>query len=191
METHENTVNTEHITTETVAQSVPEHHGAANIFDTILFSNVINVLIVMLFLTWLVRRFNLLAFLVNRRNEILETIHNVKEERRIKENILEKTKLNVKNSDKEVEKIQEEGKEVAETLSRRILRNAELEADDMQKKAQLSIENESRMAKNHIMRTITNSAFAVAEQHIKDTIDEYRHRKYIDDFINKLDNLKV
>jgi len=90
-----------------------------------------------------------------------------------------------------VEKIQEEGKEVADSLSRRILRNAELEADDMQKKAQLSIENESRMAKNHIMRTITNSAFAVAEQHIKDTIDEYRHRKYIDDFINKLDNLKV
>ncbi|NLF82908.1 MAG: ATP synthase F0 subunit B, partial [Candidatus Gastranaerophilales bacterium] len=161
------------------------------IYDTILFSNVINVLIVILFLTWLVRRFNLLAFLGNRRNEILETIHNVKEERRIKENVLEKTKLNVKNSDKEVEKIQEEGKEVAETLSRRILRNAELEADDMQKKAQLSIENESRMAKNHIMRTITNSAFAVAEQHIKDTIDEYRHRKYIDDFINKLDNLKV
>ena len=191
METHENTVNTEHITTETVALSAPEHHGAAGIYDTILFSNVINVLIVILFLTWLVRRFNLLAFLVNRRNEILETIHNVKEERRIKENILEKTKLSVKNSDKEVEKIQEEGKEVADSLSRRILRNAELEADDMQKKAQLSIENESRMAKNHIMRTITNSAFAVAEQHIKDTIDEYRHRKYIDDFINKLDNLKV
>lgn len=191
METHENTVNTEHITTETLAQSTPEHHGAASVFDTILFSNVINVLIVILFLTWLIRRFNLLAFLVNRRNEILETIHNVKEERRIKENILEKTKLNVQNSDEEVEKILKEGGEVAEALSKRILRNAELEADDMQKKAYLSVENESRMAKNHIMRTITSSAFVVAEQHIKETIDEYRHRKYIDDFINKLDNLKV
>lgn len=195
MESIENTMNTEqgsnHLTTETVQHAAPCPVDTGGVLDTVLFSNVINVLIVVVLLFWLIRKFDLLSFLAKKRNEILETIHNVKEERRIKQNALEQTKLSIKNSDQEVEKIIDDGEEVAESLSERIIQNAEQEAADMQKKAQASVETEGRMAANRIMQTLTNSAFVIAEDHIRKTIDEEHHRKYIDDFIGKLDNLKV
>jgi F-type H+-transporting ATPase subunit b len=185
----ENTINTQQLTTETAQPT--GNAEAGGLFDTVLYSNLINVLIVIVFLVWIVRKYNILSLLAKKRNEILEAIHNVKEERRVKQNALEQTKQKVKNSDQEVAKLIDEGKEVAATLSDRAIKNAEQDAADMQKKAQSSVESESRIATNRIMQTITNSAFVIAEEHIKNTIDEGRHRKYIDDFIGKLDNLQV
>jgi hypothetical protein len=108
-------VNTEHTTGMLAQQEIPQHE-ASGIFETILYSNIINLLIVILFLVWIFRKFNLLSGLAKKRDEILETIKNLDEEKRIKKNNLEQTKTKIKNVNQEIEKIIDEGEHIADSI---------------------------------------------------------------------------
>ncbi|HSA07394.1 MAG TPA: hypothetical protein P5556_09465 [Candidatus Gastranaerophilales bacterium] len=171
--------------------TTPEHSQDVNIIDTIMFSNVINVIIVIALIIWLMRKFNLLAILAKRRDEVLEIIKNFNQDRMVKQHQLEQTKNKVKNINQEVLKIMDEGEHVAESLSERIIMDAEEEASYMHKKAHSMIETERKMASNLVMQDVTNAAFKIAEIHIKEAIDERLQQKYINEFIDNLDRLKV
>jgi len=161
------------------------------ILDTIFFSNIINVAIVVGFFIWLFRKFDLLSFVGKRRGEIIGTIKDLDRERKLKEQQLEATKNKVKNLEHEVAKIIDDGEQVAESVSEKIVEEAEKEAANMQKKAQLTIESERKIAKNEVIQEITSAAFHQAEEKINTAIDEKLHHKYIDSFIDKLGNLKA
>ena len=47
------------------------------------------------------------------------------------------------------------------------------------------------MASNRVVEEVTNAAFIIAEQHIKEAVDDRLHQKYINEFIENLDNVKV
>jgi len=169
----------------------PEEHGNNQIIDAILFSNLINVIIVVLFFVWLFRKFNLLSFLAKKRDGILEAIKSVENERKLRKTQLEQTKVKVKNVNQEVIKLVDEGEQVAENISARIIKDAELEASDMQQKALFALENEKKIASGKIIQDVTNAAFVIAEEHIKEAVDEKLHKKYINEFIDNMDSLKV
>lgn len=158
--------------------------------NTILFSNVINIFIVIAFFIWLFRRFDILSYITRKRDEIVEVLKNLEHERKIKKQHLETIRNKVKNVDEEVNRIIDQGEQVATSLSERIIEEAEKEAADMQKKAHYTIENERKMASNDIIQEITGSAFAMAQARVKESIDERMHRKYIDNFIDNLGELK-
>lgn len=181
-------VNIEHTNTQT-AQVI--HGETPGVFDTILFSNIINVLFVIVFFIWLFRKFNLLSFIAKKRDEIMETLKNLEEERRIKQNNLEQTKIKVQNVNQEITKILDEGGHVAESVSERIIKEAEEEAADMQKKAHALIETERKVASNQVVQEVSTAAFVIAEKHIREAVDDRLHDKYINEFIENLDNLKV
>ena len=159
------------------------------IVNVILFSNVINLFIVIIFLVWLFRKYNLLSYFYKKRDEIIELLKNLEQDRKTKESQLEATKTKVKNADQEVSKLTDDGEQVAEGISVRIIEEAEKEAASMQKKAQLTVESERKVATNEVIQEITTAAFATAETQINKSIDERLHRKYINDFINNLENL--
>lgn len=171
--------------------SVPKHEKSPDLVNTILFSNVINDLIVIAFLIWIFRRFNLIGFIVKKRDEIAEKIHNVEEEKNIKENQLQKTKDKVKNVNQEVNRMIDEGDQVANSVSERIIEDAEVQAATMQKKAHGLVENESKAAENKVMNEVTSASFAVADQIIRESIDDRLHQKYIDEFIDNIESYKV
>lgn len=190
-----NTVENKHLenTNTEVAQIIREEppHQESNIVDTILFSNIINLIIVIAFLAWIFRKYNVFSFITKKHDEIVEKIKNVEEERKYKKNQLQLTKAKVKNVNQEVMKIIDEGERIARDLSERILKDAEKEAADMQKKAHNLIESERKQAADDIIQETTHAAFIIAEEHIKQAIDENMHKKYIDRFINNLENIKV
>jgi len=189
--TTEKHINPENTYAETHQAQRPEGIINAEMYDTIMFSNVINVLIVIAFFVWLFRKYHLLSFLQKKRDEILETLHNLEEEKRIKQNQLEQTRTKVKNVNQDMTKIIDEGEHVAKTLSEQVIMDAETEAAEMQQKAHALIETERQKVSNQLINEVTGAAFIIAEQHIKEAIDERLHQKYINEFIDNLDNVKV
>ena len=184
-------IHLENTHTEVAQLSTPEPHNTNNIIDTILFSNLINIIIVVVFFVWLFRKYDLLSFLTKKREEIVEIIKNVKQERIAKTSQLEATKIKTQNVKQERIKIIDEGEQVAETISEKIIEDAEIEAAEMQKRAKLLIESEKQVAANEIIEEITNNSFIIAEQHIKQAIDDKMHQKHIDKFIESMEDLKV
>lgn len=160
-----------------------------DIINTILFSNVINLFIVIAFFVWIFRKYNIIGMLAKKREEIAETLKTLNEEKNIKETQLKNTQEKVKNVDFETAKMVENGEQIAENICDRIIDEAEKEASNMQKKAHLTIQSERKLAANEVIQEITSSAFALAEAKISTAIDERLHKKYIDNFIDNLGNL--
>ncbi len=174
-----------------VAQPASNVHPEINkIIDRIMFSNVIDCLIVVAILIWLVKKFNLKSFITKKSDEILETIKNLEQEKKEKKNYLEQTTEKVKNVSQEVAKMVDEGEHVAESISERIIKDAEHEASELMVKTHSLIESERNRASNRVMLKVTNAAFIIAEQHIKEAIDEKLQQKYINEFIENIENLK-
>ncbi len=187
----EHKIDLEHTTAEVAHPPGHNEHAGGEVLDTIFFSNIINVIIVILFFVWLFRKFNLLSFIGKRKEEILEALKNLEQEKKIKQNYLKETKIKVQNVNREVEKIIDDGEQVAESISERIIKEAEEEAAEIQKKAHALIESERKVASNRVVQEVTTAAFVIAEQHIKEAIDHRLQHKYINEFIDSLDNVKV
>ena len=158
--------------------------------NIILHSNLLNFIIVIIFLIWVIRKVNLSDLIAKKQAEIAEMIKNAIEEKNIKQNQLLVTKTKVSNVKQEVLKIIDEGEQVANNLSDSIMEDAEKQAEDMHKKAVMSVNNEKQVVTCEVRAKITGAAFYIAEEDIKQAIDERLHRKYIDEFINDLDTIQ-
>jgi len=159
--------------------------------NVILHSNLLNFLIVIIFLIWVIRKVNLSAIIAKKQNEIAELIKNAVDAKKIKQNQLLVTKTKVSNVKQEVSKIIDEGEQVAKNISESILDDGEKQAEDMHKKAVISVGNQKQMVSADVRTKITGAAFYIAEEHIKQAIDERLHRKYIDEFIDNLDVIQT
>ena len=158
-----------------------------NTLNIILHSNLLNFIIVIIFLVWVIRKVDLAALIAKKQADIAEMIKNADDEKQIKQNHLAVTQNKVSNVKQEMLKIIDDGEQVANNLSDSILDDAEKQAADMHKKAVISVANQKQVVTGEVMAKITDAAFFIAEEHIKQAIDERLHRKYIDEFINNLD----
>lgn len=159
------------------------------IINTILNSNVFNFAIVVAFVVWIIKKVDLASLIAKKCAEIAEIIKNAEEEKQIKLNHLEITRNKVSNLNQEVIKIATEGEQVAKKLSESILEDAQKQSEELHRKAVASVENEKQVVSGEVMTKITSAAFYIAEEHIKQAIDDRLHRKYIDEFIDGLDKI--
>ena len=190
----ETALNTKNITAgHTKEMTLVKNHAEVSdesAINIILHSNLLNFIIVIIFLIWVIRKANLSELIAKKQAEIAEMIKNAIEEKNIKQNQLLTTKTKVANVKQEALKIIDEGEQVANNLSESIIDDAEKQAEDMYKKAVLSVNNEKQMVFSEVRSKITGAAFYIAEERIKQAIDERLHRKYIDEFINDLDTIQ-
>jgi len=185
-------VHTENIITQTKEMALVNTHAEHlenDALNIIFHSNVLNFIIVIVFIIWVIRKANLAELIAKKQAEIAEMIKNAAEEKKIKQNQLSATIQKVGNVKEEMLKIIDEGEQVANNLSESILEDAEKQSEDMHKKAVMSVGNEKQLVSNEVMTKITGAAFCIAEEHIKQAIDERLHRKYIDEFINDLETM--
>ena len=61
----------------------------------------------------------------------------------------------------------------------------------MHLRTQKTLNTEREMTVNQIRKNITDAAFFVAEDHIKNTINNDLHQKYINEFIDSLQDIKI
>ena len=168
----------------------PDHKVPA--FDPIglmLDSNVINFIMVLFLVLWLIKKANIHGLIEKKRNEIVELISRAEQIKKTERDKLNETRIKVCNADKEVAKILEEGDQVAESLSDNILTYSNKQAEEMQKKAEIAVENQKQVILDSVATKITDAAFYVAEEHIKQSMNERLHKKYIDEFIDNIDKI--
>ncbi len=162
-----------------------------NIMTYIFNSNVINFLIVFAFVVWLIKKVKLGEMIEKKCSEIAESIKNAEDEKKFKQNHLDATKIKVANVQQEITKIIDEGKQVANSLSFSIKKDTEEKSEDLHKKAVASLETEKQVISSEIMTQVANAAFYIAEEHIKQAIDDRLHRKYIDEFIENIPKQEI
>lgn len=170
----------------TLVHTSPEQQDT-NFLNTVLYSNLFNFIIVVFFIFWVIKKANLAGLLAKKQAEISEMIKNAVDEKKIKQNHFFVTQSKVANIKQETDKIIDEGNQVACNISESIRIDAEKQAEDMNKKASASLENEKQLVLSEVSAKITGAAFYVAEEHIKQSIDDRLHKKFIDEFINNLD----
>ena len=158
-----------------------------NAMNIILHSNLLNFVIVVVLIVWVIKKAKISELLAKKQQEIAELIKNAAEEKKIKQNQLLFTKTKVSNVEQEVQKIVVEGEQIAGNLSESIISDAKKQAEDMHNKALISVGNEKQLVSRDVIEKITGAAFYIAEEHIKNSIDDRLHKKYIKEFIEDLD----
>ena len=171
--------------------TLPTEEPVMSPMQFILHTNVINFLLVAFFLVWIIRKFHIFSVISDRQNEIARKIKLAEEEKLRAEMTLEATKKKIRRSDQEAEKIAKDAQEVAVSLAGRIRKEADIESEDMKIRAKRILEVEKAMASSEVTKNISYAAFAIAEEHVKKSIDDRLQQKYMEEFIDSLDNLKV
>lgn len=170
--------------------SVPtETH--VGIFQSIYQSNVINFFIVIVFLIWVVRKTKLFEAVDLRKDTIKKSIREAEDKKVKAELELDAVEKKLRRSEDETAKILANGKQVSESLADRILKETEVGVDAVIARSQKAIEADKEMANARITKQVTDAAFEVASHHIKQSIDDNMHKKFIDEFIDNLPDLKV
>lgn len=174
-----------------LAQGEIDVNGFRDPLEVLFHSNILNFVLVIVFLVWLSRKAQIFSAISRKRNTIIAQIEISESEKVNAEGELVETKRKVEKSDEEVQKIVKEAEEIGDNLSKRIYKEAGIESNELYNKAKRMIETEAAMASNDVMQDISKAAFYIAEEHVKQAIDERLHKKYINEFIDDLDNLKV
>lgn len=159
--------------------------------EYIFYSNIINWFLVVLFVVWLLKKFNVLSHIANIQQRIVDKIKSSEDEKKEKELLLYETTDKVRNTDKEADEIIKEAKDFAKKLSSDIISDAESDVQEHNKKIDNIIDVEKSVAKNELKSEISKAALIIAEEHIKQALDEELHNKFINEFINDLDKVKV
>lgn len=162
-----------------------------NFVNIVYHSNIINFIIVVVFLIWVTGKSETFSIIAKRREDIKQKIKNAEKEKSISEEELETVKKRLSNTDQEVQDIIKDAHQIADSLADRIRKETDTAVKEANNKAERTIEIEKTVASNKVMQNISQAAFFIAEEHIKQAIDERLHRKYIDEFIDNLENLKV
>lgn len=163
-------------------------------FDPVHFvlnSNILNFALVVFFLVWIFKKYNVLNALGEKQQEIANKIQLAEDDKLKARQELESTREKVKNCGNETDKIKDDAKTIALSLTERIKTESVTALKDMESKAERTIKAENEKASTEITRDISKAAFIIAETHIKQAIDQEMHRQYIDEFVDSLDNIKV
>ena len=157
----------------------------------ILHSNIINLLAVVVFLVWIVKKFNLVGVIDNRIEEIKSFIQNAEQSREQAILELKEVKNKVKNIPQEKREITEEAYKTANMYREKIESETVLSLQEIEKNTEKFLDAEQKSLKELISREVAQDAVNIAEEHIKQAINDDMQKKYINDFIDSLDEMRV
>ncbi|NOY06181.1 MAG: F0F1 ATP synthase subunit B [Chlorobi bacterium] len=128
----------------------------------------------------------LLSGLEGREQRIREEVERAENARREAEKLLAKHKENLANAEREARHIIDEGRKTAEKIKDDIIREAREDAQRLVRQAQDDIRREKSTALNELRAEIADLAVRAAEKVINASLDDEKHRKLVNDFIDQL-----
>lgn len=162
-----------------------------DLFETIIGSNVINVILVFTFLTFIIRKYNLLGGLDNSQKKIIEDLRKAEKTKEDSINQLKEAEEKLKNAKQEADRIIHEAEKFALIQQEDIINKAQQEAERIIQQAQKAIMNEQEQAINDLRQKLTKAAVEVAKDNIVIAMDENWQKKLIHDFVEDLSHAKV
>jgi len=159
--------------------------------DYILNSNVLNNIAVLLFLIWLVKKFDMLSVIEKTQKDIDKEISHAETKKEETKEELSTVELEYENIESELSSVKETSKQIANSLVEEIHKGTQKEVDDITHKTAKNLEEETTKAYGDVATYISKAALNIAEEHIKKSVDINLHKKFIYDFIDDLDKIKV
>lgn len=186
------TVQNMHEATHEVAQHAVSHGGEHMDFWSYIFhSNIINMVFVFCFLVWILKKVDIVNLLKNRQEKIKETISKAEAEKAAAQKNLQQAKENVKDLEEQVQKILVDAKNSAESLYEKIQNDTQQKVEEIETNLNRMVEVEEKSATEEVITHLSKEAYELATSKIKDSLTDDLHNKYINNFIDSLDNEKV
>lgn len=185
------TVQNMHEVTHQAAEHVATHSEHMSFLGYILHSNVINMIFVFCFLVWIAKKVDILGILKNSQEKIKETILKAEEEKATAQKNLQQAKENVKETEEQVKQILLDAKNSAESIYEKIQNDAKQKVEEVEKNLIRMVEVEKKSAAEEIVTHLSKEAYELATNKIKTVLNDELHHKYINNFIDSLDEEKV
>jgi F-type H+-transporting ATPase subunit b len=157
----------------------------------IFHSNVINMVFVAAFIIWVSKKADLFGMLKARQEQVLQTITKAEEAKAEAEKILKEAKESTKGLNSQVAQIMGEAKVSAASMSEKIQQDTEQKLEEIHKNLQKTIDVEEKAAADEILQSISKEAFELASGKIKNALNDEMHHRYISNFIDSIDEVKV
>lgn len=163
-----------------------EHKGGLLDIDTgLMIWTVITFILLLIILTRFAWK-PVLEKLQNRENRIKLALETADRARREAEQLEQRNKDILYRAELEAQKVIRDALETAEHLRLDILKVATQQAAEYRNRALQELQQEILTAKIKLKCDIADLAVQAAEKIIRATLDEERHRKLVEDFINEL-----
>ena len=155
-------------------------------------SNVINFILVVLFLYWLLFiKIDSIKFLEDKSKEIIDTIRQAESKKANAIQKLENTKESLKNIDVEMDKIVFDAHNLSDDIRAKSKEKIKKELANIEERTVALEKAHQSKAKEEVSRKVANASILVAKEYIENSLDEASHKELIYNFINDLDNMRV
>lgn len=158
----------------------------AGLWERILESNLINVLIVLAIIGWVVKKSNALSGIETQRAKIAEEVEKAEHQKQTALAQLEEVQRRTNNLKSEVEEILKNARESAETLSGQIIADAKMESSKIVDNAKKRVELEQRAAAKDLEKRLLNDALADAREELANTLTAKDQSRSVESFIDEL-----
>lgn len=163
----------------------------SNIWNIIVTSNTFNFVVFVLILAWVFKKINISQIITSLQEKIIKLINEVKKEKEEAENALINAEKAVENLPSELNEIMQDAQKSAETISKKVLSEAEKQIKDIEENSVKVIEAEEKLLISNLTKKTSLASVKLAGDHIKNVLVETPtlHEKYINDSIEELDRL--
>lgn len=153
-------------------------------------SNVINILLVVLVLGVVIKKFNLFGGIDAQREKIATEILTIENKKKEALAQLEDTKRRTANLKSEVDEILNNARTSAEALSLQILNDAKAESSKIVDNAKRRVELEQRSAIKDLEKRLLNDALQDARVELAQSLTADQQKRSVESFLDELTELK-
>lgn len=170
-----------------MASEGAEHLG---LFERILESNVINIVLVALVLGFLAKKFNLLGGIDAKQAQLSSEILAIENQKKAALTQLQDAKNRTANLKAEVAEILENARESAQLISAQIISDASLESSKIVENAKRRVALEQRSALHELEKRLLNDAISDARSEMSQTLTAADQKHSVEEFLQELSQLK-
>lgn len=164
--------------------------GAGDPFNwTYVFKHTVNLFILILVLVYFLKT-PVKNFLMERRGVIAKKIEDSRKEITEAKQTYDLYMEKMGNLENEIKDLKDTIKKEAEVERQEIIRQAEISANKMRVDARETIKSEAVKAKQEIQNEVVTLAVKLAEDILKNKIDESDNKRLIEKFVQEVDNSK-
>lgn len=153
------------------------------------FKHTVNLLILIFILVYFLKN-PIRNFLMDRKGVIAKRIEDSKKEMTEAKQTYDLYVEKMNNLENEINELKDTIKREAEIERQEIIKQAELSAKKMREDAREAIKSESAKAKQEIQNEVVTLAINLAQDLLKNNLDESDNKRMIDKFVQEVENSK-
>jgi F-type H+-transporting ATPase subunit b len=124
--------------------------------------------------------------LQTREDTIRQSLERAEEARREAQRILDENNKNLAKADEMAQQVLREARELAEKIRSESVSKSRIEGDKLLDRAREEIERDKQLAMTQLHSLVAELAIKAAEKILKETIDEAKQKKLVENFIDSL-----